>query len=155
MMKNIILLLLFVILSSCATHTSFHDFYEANQKESNFSLGLNASIVRTFLDDDDYEEIKPLLKKAKHVRILVFTENTDEMAGKFNRFIKRSSFDNLISVKDKDDKIKIYTLEQKDVIKEIVLDISTGDELVLLGLKTNLTYDDLAKVMEDNTISLN
>lgn len=154
-MKKIIFILSLVLLTSCATQTSFNDFYQDNQKESDFSMGLNSSIVRTFLDDDDYEEVKPLLKKAKHVKILVFTDNTQEMTTKFKKFIKRSDFDNLITIKDDGDKIKIYALEQKNKIKEIVLDVKTDDELVLIGLKTNITEDDLGNLLKDNDISLN
>ncbi len=154
-MKKIIFILSLVFLTSCATQTSFNDFYQDNQKESDFSMGLNSSIVRTFLDDDDYEEVKPLLKKAKHVKILVFTENTQEMTTKFNKFIKKSDFDNLITIKDDGDKVKIYALEQKNKIKEIVLDVKTDDELVLIGLKTNITEDDLSNLLKDNDISLN
>ncbi len=154
-MKKIFLILSLVFLTSCATQTSFNDFYQDNQKESDFSMGLNSSIVRTFLDDDDYEEVKPLLKKAKHVKILVFTENTQEMTTKFNKFIKKSDFDNLITIKDDGDKVKIYALEQKNKIKEIVLDVKTDDELILIGLKTNITEDDLSNLLKDNDISLN
>ena len=154
-MKKIIFILSLVFLTSCATQTSFNDFYQDNQKESDFSMGLNSSIVRTFLDDDDYEEVKPLLKKAKHVKILVFTENTQEMTTKFKKFINKSDFDNLITIKDDGDKVKIYALEQKNKIKEIVLDVKTDDELVLIGLKTNITEDDLSNLLKDNDISLN
>ncbi len=154
-MKKIIFILSLVLLTSCATQTSFNDFYQDNQKESDFSMGLNSSIVRTFLDDDDYEEVKPLLKKAKHVKILVFTDNTQEMTTKFKKFIKRSDFDNLITIKDDGDKIKIYALEQKNKIKEIVLDVKTDDELVLIGLKTNITEDDLGNLLKGSDISLN
>jgi len=154
-MKKPAVIFLFVLFSSCATHTSFYDFYEENNSKSDFSIGLNSSLISSFLSDEEYEEIKPILKKAKHVRILVFTEETDPMSKKFKRFIKRSDFENLISIKDGDDKVKIYTLENKDKIKEIVVDISTGDELVLLGLKTNITPEDLARLMKDNDISFN
>ncbi len=154
-MEKINFILSLVLLTSCATQTSFNDFYQDNQKESDFSMGLNSSIVRTFLDDDDYEEVKPLLKKAKHVKILVFTDNTQEMTTKFKKFIKRSDFDNLITIKDDGDKIKIYALEQKNKIKEIVLDVKTDDELVLIGLKTNITEDDLGNLLKGSDISLN
>jgi hypothetical protein len=154
-MKKLAVLFLFILFSSCATHTSFYDFYEENNSKSDFSIGLNSSLISSFLSDEEYEEIKPILKKAKHVRILVFTEEMDPMSKKFKKFIKRSDFENLISIKDGDDKVKIYTLENKDKIKEIVVDISTGDELVLLGLKTNITPEDLARLMKDNDISFN
>lgn len=154
-MKKLFFIVSLIVLTSCATQTSFNDFYQENQKESDFSMGLSSSIVRTFLDDDDYEEIKPLLKKAKHVRVLVFTDNSEEMTIKFNKFINKSDFDNLISIKEDDDNIKIYALEQKDVIKEVVLDINNGDELVLLGLKTNITEDDISNLLKENDGTLN
>ena len=63
-----------LLLSSCATNTSFNSFYQSHQEDSDFSLGLNSSLIASFLPDDDFEDVKPLLKKAKHVRILVFSE---------------------------------------------------------------------------------
>ncbi len=154
-MKKFAIIILFVLFTSCATNTSFHDFYEANQSESDFSIGLNTALISNFLSNEDYKEIKPLLKKAKHVRIMVFEEDSAPVSKKFKRFIKRSRFENLISIKENGDHVKIYTLEQKDKIKEIVVNINTGDELVLLGLKTNLTPQDLARLMEENDISFN
>lgn len=154
-MKKLILLAVLVLLSSCATNTSFNSFYQKHQSESDFSLGLNASLIRSFLDDDDIEDIKPLLKKAKHVRVLVFDENAENMSNKFDKFIKHSTFDKLVKVKEDNEKISLYTLEEKEKIKEVVVEVKSDGELILLGLKTNLTQEDIAKVMNDNSISLN
>lgn len=154
-MKNLFLLLAIVLLSSCATNTSFNTFYQKNQKQSDFSLGLNTSLIRSFLPDEDFEDVKPLLKKAKHVRILVFSDNADEMNSKFGKFIKRSKFEKVIKVKDDGDKLAFYTLDKKDKIKEIVLEISSDGDLILLGLKTNLSQKDIDNLFKDNDISFN
>jgi len=142
----------FIILSSCATHTSFSTFYKNNSHHSDFSLGLNSSFIRGFLPRDN-QEIKQLLKSAKHVRVMVFSNNTNQMNTKFNKFIKHSTFDNLVKVKDDGNNIRVFSLDRNDKIKEIVVQISTGDELILLGLKTNLTQDELADIFNDNDIS--
>jgi len=154
-MKKILILFAVVLLSSCATHTSFNDFYQSNQKDSDFSFGMNSSFIRGFLSGEDYEEIKPLLKKAKHVRILVFSENSERMNGKFDKFIKRSQFEDIIKIKDNGDKIKIFVLEKEDRIKEIVLEVASDGDLVLLGLKTNLTQKDIDRLLSSNDISFN
>jgi len=146
-MKKLILLLSVVFFSSCATHTSFNSFYQKNQKDSDFSLGLNASLIKPFLSGEDYEDVKPLLKKAKHIRILVFSENYDENSDKFDKFIKKSDFEKVIKIKEDDDQIAFYTLEDKNKIKEIVLQIDSDNDLVLLGLKTNLTQKDIDNLM--------
>ncbi|MDH3322909.1 MAG: DUF4252 domain-containing protein [Flavobacteriaceae bacterium] len=154
-MKNLFLLLAAILLTSCATNTSFNTFYQKNQKEAEFSLGLNSSLISSFLSDEDYEDVKPLLKKAKHIRILVFSENAEEVNSKFDKFIKKSSFEKVIKVQDDGDKISFFTLENKNKIKEIVLEISSDGDLVLLGLKTNLSQEDIDKLLESNDISFN
>jgi hypothetical protein len=147
-MKKIILLLIIVLASSCATHTSFNTFYKNHQEDSDFSFGLSSSLIASFLPDEDMEEIKPLLKKAKHVRILVFSENAEEKTEKFQKFISRSKFEKVVKIKDDNDQLAFFTLEKKAQIKEIVLEISSGDELVLLGLKTNLSQEDLENILQ-------
>ena len=143
MMKKAIFIILLALLSSCATNTSFNSFYQNNQQDSDFSLGLNSSLISSFLSDEDYADIKPILKKAKHIRILVFEENQHEKSQKFDKFLKHSKFEKLIQIKDDKDAVNIFALEKKEKIKEIVLEINDGDELILLGLKTNLTHKDL------------
>ena len=147
-MRILVLMLFVVFLSSCATNTSFNSFYQKNQKDAEFSLGLSSSLIRPFLSGEDYEEVKPLLKKAKHIRILVFSENYEEKYTKFDKFIKRSDFDKLMKIKEDEDQISFYTLENKNKIKEVVLQINSDDELILLGLKTNLTQEDLDKFVQ-------
>ena len=147
-MKKLALLLSIVLLSSCASNTSFNTFYQDHQEDSEFSLGLSSSLITAFLPDEDVEDIKPLLKKAKHVRILVFSENAENKTDKFNKFINKSSFEKMIKVKEDDDNIAIFTLENNDKIREVVVEVSTGDELVLLGLKTNLTNEDLEGLLQ-------
>jgi len=150
-MKKIIIVLVIALMTSCASKTSFNTFYQDNQEDSDFSFGISSSLVASFLDDDDIEDIKPLLKKAKHVKILVFTENYDEKSVKFKKFIDKSQFDKLMRIKDNDDNIAFFTLEDQDKIKEMVLEISTGDELVLIGLKTNMTPEDLEGIIEKSS----
>ena len=153
-MKKLALLLSLAVLSSCASQTSFNTFYKNNNEYSDFSLGLNSSLIAGFLSDDD-EDVKELLKKAKHVRVMVFSDDYDQMNSKFNKFVNRSTFDRLVKVKENDESVNLYALEADKKIKEIVIQISTGDELVLLGLKTNLTHEDLATIFEENDITFN
>jgi len=153
-MKKLVLLTAFIVLSSCATQTSFNTFYKENNQDSELAIGLNSSLVNSFLPDEDFEEVKHLLKKAKHYRIMVFSENTNQIEKKFAKFIKHSSFDKIVKVKDDGDNLSVYTLDENAIIKEIVVEIFDGDDLILLGLKTNLNQDDLAKILNDNKVTM-
>lgn len=146
-MKKIFLLLIIVTFSSCAVNTSFNTFYQNHEDDSEFSFGLSSSLIARFLPDEDMEDIKPLLKKAKHIRILVFSEHAEDKSEKFDKFIDRSKFEEMVKLKSEDDKIGFFTLERNKKIKEMVLEISSGDDLVLIGLKTNLTQEDLDRLL--------
>ena len=147
-MKKIILLFTLVFATSCATNTTFNTFYKNHQEDSDFSFGLSSALIANFLPDEDLEDIKPLLKKAKHIRILVFSDQAQDKTVKFNKFINRSKFEKVIKLKEDDDQLAFFTLEKKDRIKEVVLEISSGDDLVLIGLKTNITQEDLENLVQ-------
>ncbi len=147
-MKKIFLLLIIVTFSSCAINSSFNTFYQDHEDDSEFSFGLSSSLIANFLPDDDIEDLKPLLKKAKHIRILVFSEHAEDKTEKFDKFINKSKFEKVVKVKSNNDKIGFFTLKRNKKIKEIVLEISSGDQLVLVGLKTNLTQEDIDNIFK-------
>ena len=153
-MKNLFFILAVVVLTSSSAQTTFKNFYTENNQDADLSLGLSTSFIANFISDDN-EDVKELVKKSKHTRIMVFSDNWENTNSKFNKFIRRSKFDKLAKIRDNNDNVSIYVLEEKELIKEIVVQISTGDELVLVGLKTNLTHEDLAKIFKDNHITLN
>lgn len=147
-MKRLFALSIVLALVSCASNTSFNTFYKDNQEDSDFSFGISSSLVAGFLPDEDFEEIKPLLKKAKHVRILVFSENPADKSQKFDRFISRSKFEKMVRIKSDGDNLALFTLEDKNRIREVVMEVSTGEELVLVGLKTNLSPEDMEQILQ-------
>ena len=53
----------------------------------------------------------------------------------------------MIKLKSENDKIAFFTLQRNKKVKEIVLEIATGDDLVLIGLKTNLKQADIDKII--------
>ena len=146
-MKKVLLLLFVVAFSSCAINTSFNSFYQEHEEDSEFSFGLSSSLIASFLPEEDLQDIKPLLKKAKHIRILVFSEHAEDKTEKFDKFISRSKFEKMIKLKSENDKIAFFTLQRNKKVKEIVLEIATGDDLVLIGLKTNLKQADIDKII--------
>lgn len=151
-MKKILFLVIIVAFSSCAINTSFNSFYQEHEDDSEFSFGLSSSLVASFLPEEELRDIKPLLKKAKHIRILVFSEHAEDKTEQFDRFINKSKFEKMIKVKGDNDKIAFFTLQRNKKVKEIVLEIASGSELVLIGLKTNLSQADLDKIIDDTGV---
>lgn len=58
----------------------------------------------------------------------------------------------LVRVKDGNERVTVYFRETKDRIKEIIVNVhDKSDEMVLLGIKTNLTMDELSAMVEAST----
>ncbi|HEY9170495.1 MAG TPA: DUF4252 domain-containing protein [Lutibacter sp.] len=154
-MKNSILTLVTaLILSSCATKSSFKSFYEENKEECEFSISSPAFIANLFIPKEDVGEYKALFKKVKHYKVMVFSDASTLLDRKFERFIKQKNYKTIFSVNQRGDKVQLYFLQHKNVIREIVLKVKNDDEFVVLGLKTNLLDSDFNKIVESYNIKI-
>ncbi len=153
LMKKIIPFIAIVfLLSSCKTsESSFTHFYKNHKDESVFSMKIPAFIANMFIKNEDLKELKPLFRKAKSYRIMVFENHSQELQDNFQQFIKKHHYKPLMLVKDHKDKVGIYVLERKNRIRELVMNVKGDDDLVMMSVKTNLTYDEISKIA--NSIS--
>lgn len=150
-MKHFVILFFALFtLSTVAQKSSFKDFYKETKGQSEFSINLPAFIANAFISDDDVEGYETFFKKAKNYKLLVFEKNASVVSDKFKKFAKNNHLKTLIKVKENGDNAEIYFIEEKDIIKEIIIKASDKqDGLVFIGLKTSLTKDELAKLVEN------
>lgn len=141
--------LLFFVVSVNAQEITFKQFYKKHKKQADVSLNIPSFLARMFIDKEDIEDEK-LFEKATNFKILVFENNPNQIVNAFQKFVKKSNLKTLIRLKDGKDQARIYLREKKGYIREII--ISAGnkeEELVLLGLKTKITKDDLATIISN------
>lgn len=140
--------LLFIALSLNAQGNSFKKFYKAHKKEASISFNLPGFIARAFVDSDDFGEEELLIKKAKNFKVMIFDDVSSEVAEDFRKFAKSNKLKTLVRTKSGKDRAEIYFLEKNDNVKEIIIVAGSGkEELVFLGLKTNLTKDELSSIV--------
>ena len=154
-MKNSFLILVMVLLlTSCASKTAFSSFYADNKKDCDFSISSPAFVANLFIPKEDVKEYKDLFKKVKHYKIMVFSEASKNLDNRFNRFMKQQNYVSIFRINQNGEQVQLYFLQNKDVIKEIVLKVKSDNDYVLLGLKTNLSEQDFNRIIEDSTIEL-
>ena len=155
-MKQFTLILAFLLtLGATAQETTFKKFYNSHKDKSAFSLNLSASFAGAFLSDDDNDEIKKILKKSGDFKLMVF-ENEDSAVSKdFKRYVRKYKLTTLMRVKESDGNAEFFILEKNDRVKEIILRASDDNEkLVLFGLKTDMTKEELAEMFSDSNIKI-
>jgi hypothetical protein len=141
---------LFVLTSSAQTST-FRKFYKSHKEHSQFSLNISASVVGSFFNDDDSDDVADLLKKSGNFKLMIFNDENQEVSKDFKKNIRRNNLKTMVRVKGDDSKAEFYTLEKNNLIKEIILKANSDDDsLVLLGLKTSMTKEELAKLLSNS-----
>ena len=152
-MKNSLLILITaVVLTSCASKSSFQSFYVENKDDCEFALSSPAFIANLFIPKDDVAEYKDLFKKVKHYKIMVFSDASKSLDKRFNRFIKQKNYKSIIRINQNDEQVQLYFLKNKNSIREIVLKVKSDNDYVLLGLKTTISESDLHAILENSDV---
>ena len=154
-MRNYIIVFgLALLLTSCASKSSFSSFYADNKNECEFSISSPAILANLFIPKDDVREYEDLFKKVKHYKVMIFSDASKSLDKRFNRFIKQKNYASILRVKQNGEQVQLYFLQNKNSIKEIVLKGKSDNDYVLLGLKTNISEEDFNKIIEDSNISI-
>jgi len=138
-----------------AQETTFKKFYKSHSDKSAFSINLNASFAGSFLSDDENKDLKKLLKKSGDFKLMVFNNDDASVSKDFKKYLRKNKLKTMARVKSDNSKAAFYILEENDIVKEIILRANSDDDkLVLFGLKTNLTTDELAEMMSNSNIKI-
>ena len=138
-----------------AQETTFKKFYKSHSDKSAFSINLNASFAGSFLSDDEDKDLKKLLKKSGDFKLMVFNNEDASVSKDFKKYLRKNKLKTMARVKSDNSKAAFYILEENDIVKEIVLRANSDDDkLVIFGLKTNLTTDELAEMMSNSNIKI-
>lgn len=138
-----------------AQETTFKKFYKSHSDKSAFSINLNASFAGSFLSDDEDKDLKKLLKKSGDFKLMVFNNDDASVSKDFKKYLRKNKLKTMARLKSDNSKAAFYILEENDIVKEIILRANSDDDkLVLFGLKTNLTTDELAEMMSNSNIKI-
>ena len=154
-MKRLATILLTLFLTSVSAQTSFSNFYADNNDKATFSMNLSNPLSSSFLDDDYKDDFKLLIKKSTEFKILIFDNEDNVVAKDFKKFVRKNKLKSLVRVKDKEGKAEIFFIEKDNHVVEIVVRANSDDDkLVLFGLKTKLTKDELSSIISSSNIKI-
>ena len=137
-----------------------------NRSAEKVDLTLPGWLVRfgaNFIDDDDLDgiDIKYLGRKLGAVRIVTVEGKRNIQPSDIQRFmtdIRTEGFEDLLTVRDKSDDVRLMIRERKDFIRNIVLLVnekSESGDFVLLSLEGKFSMDDINKMMEKAEFNVN
>lgn len=149
------ILFVFFITAVSAQEAKFEKFYTINKEKSTFSINLSASLAGSFLDNEDDDDLMNIIKKSSDFKLMIFDNQDNNISKDFKKFRKKNKLKTLARVKDNGSKAELFIVEKNNYIREIVIRTNSNDDkLVLFGLKTKITHDELAAMISSSDINI-
>jgi hypothetical protein len=149
------ILLLFFIGSVTAQEVAFQKFYTVHKDKSTFSINLSASLAGSFLDDEKDGDLMNIIKKSSDFQVMIFDNKDNTISKDFKKFTKKNQLKIFARIKDNGSKAEMYFIEKDNYIREIIIRTNSNDDkLVLFGLKTKITKDELAAMISSSDIKI-
>ncbi|CAM3042308.1 DUF4252 domain-containing protein [Chryseobacterium flavum] len=161
-LKNIFLLFLTIgMLQSCIVSErpnmdffsdSGYDFHGARFMSVNVPMMVAKPYIRKALKEDgESEEVINLIRKISKVKVLTVENGSEEMLKDYAQYLRDHQYEDWASVKHDGDHVNIRVKQNGDAIKNLLITLNSGKELVFVDVKGNFTTDDISKVI--NSVS--
>jgi hypothetical protein len=151
-MKNLIMLSLACLLVSCGAKTSYEAFRKENKKEVALSFGASRFVVNALVQDKEFRNFTQQ-SGIKKYHMLVAKDNSELLKSNFVGFLKDNNFEEVFHSNTSDGKIYIYSCEKGDKLKEVIVKIEGGSQMVLLSVQGDLKINDFEKLTAFNDLN--
>lgn len=157
-LKNIFLLFLTIgMLQSCIVSErpnmdffsdSGYDFHGARFMSVNVPMMVAKPYIRKALKEDgESEEVINLIRKISKVKVLTVENGSEEMLKDYAQYLRDHQYEDWASVKHDGDHVNIRVKQNGDAIKNLLITLNSGKELVFVDVKGNFTTDDISRMI--------
>ena len=163
-MKKIVVIAVLLVAPLVSFGQSIFDKFEDNEEVTTVVVTKRMFdlVAKINLDDEDGKEFMDMVKSLTGLKIFTTEDNavSRDMQATVDRYLKNSSLDELMRVKDKDANIKFYVKEGKDAdhVKELLMfvtgikDVEANGrniETVLLTLTGDIDLNKISTLTEN------
>ncbi len=160
-MKHLLFSLLFLVagaFSATAQNDAITRFFNQYAEEERFTVVYIAPklfhlAAKIETDDQDWNNIREIVKDLGGLRVLVAEDITDgvELYKSALSKVPVAEYSELLTVRDKDEHVRIWTKDSGNIIEELLLLVGKPTEFVLLSFTGKIDLDkisELSKVLD-------
>lgn len=151
-MKNLIVLSFACLLVSCGVKTPYEAFRKENKEDVEMSFGASRFVVNALVRNKEFKSFTQQ-SGIKKYHMLVAKENPKFLKSNFVGFLKDNNFEEIFHANTSDGKVYIYSSEKGDKLKEVILKIEDGSQMVLLNLRGDLKISNFEKLTASNEVN--
>jgi hypothetical protein len=160
-MKHLLFSLLFLLaanFAASAQNDAITRFFDQYAEDERFTVVYIAPklfhlAAKIETDDEDWNAIREVVKDLGGLRVLVADSIADGVALYKSALSKvpTNEYSELLTVRDKDEHVRIWTKDSGNIIEELLLLVGKPDEFVLLSFTGKIDLDkisELSKVLD-------
>jgi hypothetical protein len=149
-MRNFLFLFAFAFIALSANAQDYALFWKYKDYGGvTFSIPAPAIDLASLFADE--REERQLIRKVNKVRVMVFEGESPVTAKdlrKFDRRAKRRHLEELITVREGKNNVRIMIKDRRKAIRKVVVLVQSPEEFVLVSLKGRFKWKDINKLMD-------
>lgn len=128
---------------------SGNDFKGAKFTSINIPVFLAKPAIRKALreDGDDNEEIIRMIKKVSKIKVLTVENGDRAMLKDFASYLNDNNYEDWATIKHDGENVNIRVKQKGETIKNMLITVNSGKELVFVDIKGSFTADDISKMI--------
>lgn len=155
-MKKIIILILLCFYGLWSSAQSLvEEFYNKHGEEVPFTVVNVSAKMFSLITDTADPKTKSIIKNLTGFRLLKTTMLAPNFYREALSMVEKSkhNFEELVSVKEGKENVRIYIREVKDVVTELVVLVISGNEFVIMGFTGSIDLKKISQLSDSMNIS--
>lgn len=127
---------------------SGQDFKGAKFVSINVPLFLAKPFIKKALrEDGEADEVIRLVRKVSKIKVMTVENGDPEMLKDFAGYLSNNRYEEWASIKHDGDNVNIRVKQKGDAIRNMLITVHSGKELVFVDVKGNFTANDISKMI--------
>ncbi len=148
MIRLIFMLTALLQISSCASKYTFQSFYNEEKKDADFALAFPKYMAMIAIPKESKEEVRFFTEGMKRIRVLYNEHEDHKLLSSFQEFAREKEYVPYIVIKQDGSKINLFTREDDHHIKEIIIDVTSSEETVIVALMGKMKKSAFQQAMQ-------
>jgi hypothetical protein len=126
----------------------YYDYADAKFTSINVPMFLAKPVVKNALrEDGESEELISIIKKISDIKVMTVENGNKLMLADFAQYLTKNNFSEWMTVKKDNEIVKFQAKQKGDVIRNLLITVHSGNELVFVDVSGKFTADDLSKMI--------
>lgn len=154
-MKNLLILLSIVLISSCS-RSPIHSFIDDyNQEDHTVSMTIPGWLVRTGTsvafkdigDEGDQAGLKGIAESLGKIRVMVAKQSVVPTAAVKELIItaRDHNYEEYVTIRDKGKIVNVMAKQNENTVKNLLVLVSSDEDFVIAHIDSNLSMEELQK----------